>query len=379
MERIPKKAPLPCFGLDHNRHDPICQACPHFDSCLAHTGSRADKVPLNQVRFNLIPANVPEKFRRSVRHEIMCVTDRTMHLDDPEIPHLQRLYADCYYSVFLRNPTDNVAQVKDAIVTHARKAACSVRMYILANMMAHKVHEANVIKNTEKLRAAKFHAKLLAAAFSVKRAKAYQQMCHDEFGTFTLTSLAVLTESDGKDNIESTMLRSEVTAALWFVRYKIFNGGDALSAAAEMYKQEELQLAPEWLAIEKSYLDLILKPYVAKTIHDTEAVERHRFNVFQVHHHYKGHLSSQRLAFMARERIMPQAVNTVLNAFNQRPDDFLYPRIAVKDPLDFWQSVALTLRHYHCWLYLNGLPSYFTPRRNETLVALGLNSPTNHT
>jgi len=359
MERIPQKAPLPCYGLEHDRFDPTCAKCPHAAGCLAHMGSRADKVPLNRIKFDLTPEDAPDKFKDSLRTEVF-------NMDDPELPHLQRLYCDCFLSVFHKNPTDNISLFKADITANAHESECSVRMFMLANMVAHKIHEAAVITNTEKGRAAQFRAKLLTGALSVKRAKTYQQMCHDQFGTFTLTSLAVLTDSDDKDDMESTMLRSEVTAARWLVRYKIFNGG---LAPQEMYANVELELAPEWLAIEQTYIDLILKPYAAKEIKGTEADERHRFNVHQVHCFYKSHLSNQRIALIARQRIMPVAVEQVVSSFNHRLDDFLYPRTPITKPLEFWNSLALTLRHYHCWLYLNGEPSYFTPRRNEKLIA----------
>lgn len=358
MERTPQKAPLPCYGLEHDRLDPQCQACPHFDGCLKHMGSRADKVPLDRVKFDLTPAEATDKYKDKLRKE-------AFGMDDPELPYIQRLYSDCYLSVFHKNPTDNISQYREEVKLNAMKAHCSVRMYILANMVAHTVQDKAVNTNTEKQRVAKFHAKLLTGALGIKRAAMYQEMCNDRYGTFTLTSLAVLTDMDDKDDIEAAMLRSEVRAAKWFVRFKIFNGGPVVQA---LYDSEELHLAPEWLAIEKSYLDTVLKPYMAKEIKGTEAVEKHRYNVFQVHTHYKRNLGSQKLAWISRQRILPQAVLEVVNSFGLKPDDFLYPRITVNDPMQFWLSLSLTLRHYHCWLYLNGEPSYFTPRRNEKLV-----------
>lgn len=349
MERHPQKAPLPCFGLEHNRSDPQCQVCPHADGCLAHMGSRANKVTLDRVKFDI----VPEKFRKEA-----------LEMDDPELPHLQRIYTDCYASVFHRNPVDNISQFRSVVALNAQKAQCSVRMFMLANMVAHKIHSEHVIKNTEKLRASPFKAKLLTGELSIKRAKTYQEMCHDQFGTFSLTSLAVLTDSDDKDDLASVMLSSEITAAKWVVRYKIFNGGPA---ELMLYESEELQLAPEWLAIEQSYVDLILKPYIERKIKGSEAVERHRFNAFQVHTYYKRHMNNQRLAWLTRQSILPNAVKQVVSIFKHQPDDFLYPREPVTDAMQFWKSLALTIRHYHCWLYLEGAPSYFTPRRNETL------------
>lgn len=357
MERISQKAPLPCFALEHDKFDPKCQTCPHQDSCVDHMLSRKDKVPLNQVKFNLTPEESPEKYKAELQLEEMDVAD-------PELPYLQRLYCDCFASVFHRNPTDNISLYREEIAKNARLSECSVRMYMLANMVAHSVHEKTVIANSERQRTVRFRAKFLCGALGVKRAKTYQEMCNDRFGTFSLTSLAILEDSD-KSDIESTMLRSEVTAACWLVRYKIFNSGPG---ALETYRHVELELAPEWLAIEQTYLELVLKPYRVGEIKGTETLDLHRFTVNKTHGYYKTHLSSQKLAFLSRQRIMPQAVQEVLGNFNHRPDDFLYPRTPVNKPMEFWQALALTIRHYHCWLYLNNEPSFFTPRRNEKLV-----------
>lgn len=355
MERQPQKTPLPCFGLEHDAHDPQCQACPHAQDCVVYMGSRANKVTLDRLKFDI----VPEKFRKDA-----------LDMDDPELPHLQRLYVDCHLSVFQKSPldSDNVShiRIREAVAKNANKSQCSVRMFMLANMVAHKIHNQHVIEHTEKLRASPFRAKLLTGELSIKRARTYQEMCRDQFGTFSLTSLAVLTDGDDKDDLAATMLSSEITAAKWVVRYKIFNGGPP---EISLYESEEIQLAPEWLAIEQSYIDLILKPYIEHKTKCTPTQEQHRFNVFRVHSYYKRHIPSQRLAWLTRQSILPATVKQVLSIFRHTPDDFLFPRTPpVTDPMQFWKSLALTIRHYHCWLYLNGSPSYFTPRRNETLV-----------
>lgn len=352
MERTPQKAPLPCYGLENNTLDPRCQACPHSVGCRELMGSRLDKVPLDRLTFDIVP--------KSFRLE-------AFEMDDPELPHLRRLYTDCYMSVFRKNPVGNAFLAKEAIAANARRAKCSVRMFLLANMVAHKVHQAEIIEHTEKARPSTFNPKSLATKFSVKRAEKYQAMCADEFGTFSLTSLAVLTDSEDKDDMESIMLNSEITAARWIVRYKIKNGGPP---EQPMYESEELRLAPEWLAIEDSYINLILRPYIDRKIKSTEAIEQHRFNVFQVHCYYKRHLNHQKLAFTTRQRILPEALKHVMSAFNHRPGDFLHPRTPVTDLMGFWKSLGLTIRHYHCWLYLEGEQSYFTPRRNEVLIPI---------
>jgi len=351
MERTPQKAPLPCFGLEHSRTDPVCQQCPHEKECAKYMGFRYDKVPLDKVRWDL----VPEKFKMEA-----------LDMDDPELPHLNRLWVDCYLSVFHKKPKESISLYAEKIAANARAVPCSVRMFILANMVAQREHERQIVENTDKLNRSPFRAKMLTGALSIKRATTYQEMCHDEFGTFTLKSLSILTDNDPdgeedlKDDMESIMLRSEVTAATWYVRYKIFNEGPGEDT---LYESEELQLAPEWLAIEQTYIDIILKPYIERKIKGSPSVERHRHNVFQVHAHYKRNMSVQRVAMLARQRIMPEAIRQVCSVFNHTADDFLYPREPESKPMRFWRRLALTIRHYHCWLYLNNEPSYFSSRR----------------
>lgn len=321
-------------------------------------GSRADKIPLARVKFNIIPEGVKADFKEEAFD--------TLVVEDPELPHIQRLYTDCFYSVFQRNPTDNISQYKTEISANARKAECSLRLFMLANMVGHTIHEGAVITNTQKARAAKFHAKLLTGERSIKRAGMYQAMCRERFGTFSLKSLSVLLDKEDKDDIGDKLYLSELTAAKWVVRHKIFSGADSCAA---LYSAEELQLCPEWLALEVTYNNLILTPYIERTLKKgTEAIERHRHSAFQTHTFYKRHLNHQKMAWIARQRMLPAVLKQVLNHFSLREDDILYPREPVTDVMGFWLRLALTIRQYHCWLYLNGEPSFFTPRRSETLV-----------
>jgi len=351
MLQVPQKAPLPCYGLEHNRSDPMCQKCPHFDGCLEHMGSRADKVPLNRVRFNILP----EKFRQHI-----------YDLDDPELPFLQRIYSDCYLTVFHRNPTDNVGQYKEKVAANARAASCSLRMFILANMVAHEVHEQEVIEHTEKMRSAPFRVKLLTGDFAVKRAQTYQQLCRDRYGSFTLKSLDVLTDED-RHPADSVMERNETTAALWLVRFKIFKGVQRDPTFLAFYEAKEFELDPEWLALEENYERLIFNPHTKKQT-GTEAVRRHRFNVGMVLGHYKKHPALAREAWLARQEVLPATLSTVLSRFAYRPEDFLYPRDPITDIMGFWLELGMVIRHNQCWKYLEGEPSLFGPRRNETLV-----------
>lgn len=351
MLQVPQKAPLPCYGLKHNRADPMCQQCPHFDGCLEHMGSRADKVPLNRVKFNILP----DKFRQHI-----------YDLHDPELPFLQRIYSDCFLSVFKRNPTDNVGMHKDKIAANARAASCSVRMFMLANMVAHEVHEKQVIDHTEKQRAAPFRVKLLTGDFAIKRAQTYQQLCRDRYGSFSLTSLDILSKKD-RYSADAAMEDNETTAALWIVRFKIFNGVPPDQTFLTFYESNEFQMAPEWLALEEYYERLIFLPHKEKPT-GTEAIKQHRFNVGMVYGHYKKHPKLAREAWLSRQAALPDTLSTVLSQFGYRPEDFLYPRDPITDIMKFWLELGMVIRHNQCWKYLEGEPSLFGPRRNETLV-----------
>ena len=350
MERTSQKAPKPCFGLEHNRHDPECQACPHFDACLAHSASRVDKVALNKVQFDI----VPEPFRK---HQY--------DMDDPELPFLQRTYTDCFSSVFHKNASDNVSRFKAEIASNALKASCSLRMFMLANMVAHEVAEKEVVIHTERARAVPFRAKLLTGDLSVKRAKTYQQLCRDRYGTFSLNSLQVLSNED-KDDLEKSMALSELSAARWIIRYKIHCGTPREESLKALYESEELQLDPEWLALEETYEELVLKPFIEHPS-GTQAVQRHRYSVLQVYKHYKHHITSARIAWLTRQSVLPDTVLEVISSFGYDPSDFLYPRDPVRKPMSFWMELSLAIRHNHCWRFLQGEPSYFSPKRNEVL------------
>ena len=344
MKQESKKSPLACFGLELDRYDPQCKSCPHFNDCLVHMGSRADKVPLSKIRFDI----VPEVFQKDV-----------YETDDPEAPHLQRLYVDCFSSVFHTHTTDNVFKYRTEILSSARKVNCSLRMFLLANMVAHEIHQNEVITHTERQAKANFRPKLLTGQLAIDRANTYQELCTNRFGTFSLKSLSILSDDD-KNTLDAPLLQSEITAGRKIISLKIHTSEPAEPL---LYESEEIQLAPEWLALEETYSEHVLKKYiVSKT--GTQVQQRHRFAVTQVLSYYKRYTNTAKHAWLTRQSIMPEAVRFVLSSFNYQPDDFLYAREPVTDAMQFWTRLGLVIRHNHCLRFLAGDSSYYTPRRN---------------
>ena len=344
------QTPLTCFGLENDPLDSRCVICPHKTECLKFMGLRAGKITLDKLRFEIAPKKLSEHWK-----------EHPITYDDPEAPMLLSLYRDCYMTVFSKYPptADNPHQVKEDIVRHARAAGCSVRLFILANMVAQAVHEEIIQKHTEKARPTRFHASLLKGKRALTRAEKYAQACKDRFGTFSVSSLATLQSKEmERDEVQSQMLNSEITAGQFVVRHKIHHGGPPFEA---LYAETEFHLHPNWLAIEPSYKTTILDPYLKNRTGD-ESLKDHRFSVCQVIGKLKRSFAYQTLMFKRREQIMPEAVRRVLSYFDVRPQDFVCEAKAVTSPMDFWIHLGRTLQQYHCWLLLQGEPSYFKRR-----------------
>ena len=63
--------------------------------------------------------------------------------------------------------------------------------------------------------------------------------------------------------------------------------------------------------------------------------------------------------------VVDEAVRRVLAYFSVQPEDLLYEPAPVTDPMSLWIEIGRTLQHYHCWLYMEGRPSYFTRRTTK--------------
>jgi len=347
LERTPITAPLPCFGLEHDPLDPICRNCTHEPECLKYMGSRASKLPLDRIRFNILPEAMA---KREAARELTAI--------DPEAPYMERLYVDCFFSVFLQKPQDKsgISLYRKQILANATKSNCSLRMFFLANMVGHQVSEESVIDHTDRAIAHKFKVKHLTSKLAVSRCEAYAKLCRKNFGTFSLSSLSTLADTDyERSEVESNMLTSEVTAGSFIVAYKTSHGGPPYEA---LYAQEELQLDPYWLALEPTYRSYLLPDGVKRE--GTEVQLQHRFSVNQVQRQLARNPTDFRRLWVMRQRIMPEAVSRVLATAHYRPDDFLIENRPVLSALELWNQLGRAIQHYQCHQYLEGEPSVFS-------------------
>jgi hypothetical protein len=345
MKPVPVQRPLPCYSLEYNKADPRCQVCPHQTGCVQHSGRRAIQVPLSKAKFRLIPDSYEKAY--------------DFDLEDPELPHVQRTYFDCYDTIFNRAASDDVTRSAKELLAAARQTQCSLRLYILANMVGHRESQKTRITKTEQALPRPFRAKMLLGTTATKRARMYAEMCNKEFGTFALSSLSSLVEENFTDkSLEKHMLHSETVVGKYIVGYKILHGGPAWDS---LFDAHELTLDPYWLAIDETYLFTKLQPYLEKKC-GTEQIQQHRFSVTQVLGYLKKHSTAAVNTFHVREAIMPQAVAEVLHHYGHQPDDFNIDPEPIVKPLEFWVYLGRALQQFQCLLYLEGKPSLLARR-----------------
>jgi hypothetical protein len=341
MERIAKSVPKPCYAVEFDLSNPVCQECEFQKSCYDDLGPRKHLVSLDKVEFTLVPA----AFGLS---KIPC--------DDPELPTIERTYILCHRTIFGRRPKDKIGKHLNSILANVRKSKASIRMFMLANLVGYQQHQKTVAEHIDREEKNYYNAKLFTYANAVTRVEMYQEMCQKEFGTFNLSSLETLTEGGYAENdIEQRMEHSETTAALAVVGHKIRRGGPPWEI---VYDSQELTLDPHWLATEETYTKTIITPYLAGN-KGTKLQASHRYSVLQVKAQMKKKKDWAIAVFQARERVMPVVVSRVLHHFGYRPKDFEIERKPIIEAMEFWEGVGRAIQHVECLRYIDGDRSVF--------------------
>lgn len=341
MERIAQSVPKPCYAVEFDLSSQVCRECEFQADCFEALGVRKQKISLDKVEFTLVPKGYGLS-------RIPC--------DDPELPTIERTYIVCHQTIFGRRPKDKIGKHLNSILANVKKSKASIRMFMLANMVAYQQQQRLVAERTEKGEKEFYSTVLFTYANSVSRVEMFREMCQKEFGTFNLSSLDTLTEGGYAENdIERRMEHSEITAARTLIGYKIRNSGPGWKA---LYEHQELTLDPYWLATEKTYEETILKPYWAGD-KGTKMLANHRYSVTQVMAQMKKKKDWAIAIFQARERVMPGCVSRVLHHFGYLPKDFEVNQVPVVSVMEFWVEVARAIQHVECIRYIDGDRSVF--------------------
>jgi hypothetical protein len=293
------------------------------------------------------------------KEELRCI--------DPDIQNLDRVYRDCFKAIFNCKPRDDARRYKKEILNLVSSSGYSLKMFILANMVAHKISQETVVECTEKAQSTVFTAKALSMPYAVKRCKAYAETCEKDYGIFNLSTLSSLANEDYASNdIESAMLHSEIVAGRFVTTYKIMHGGKPYDA---LYEHEELTLSPYWLAIEPTYKLHVLDRYWPNRC-GTEKQNQHRFEVICIHKQLARHVKDQYRMFLIRQRIMSKALESVLMMQHHKPQDFLISNKPVTDAMTLWLSIGRIIQHYQCYLLYSDESSLFQNRRGKINIEL---------
>lgn len=339
-ELTPSNPPLPCFAQEFNAADPKCADCAHTVECQRYMRTRLNRVPLSKATFHILPVAYELRFN--------------IEADDPETPELQRVYILCHTTVFGKEPTDySMGRHREAILTNVRKADCSLRLFLLANMLGHQRMEKEFAAKTALAKSKPFKLHMLSEHKALERARMYAELCRKEFGTFTLSTLSVLSETNNDANdIEQRLLNSEITVGRWLVGHKMIHGGPPYDL---LYECEEINLDPYWLAIDDNYKKLVLD----KEVKSSQELRRHRYSVVQSVSYLKRHRNIAIAVFRARQQMMPQAITRVLDYFGYQVDDFEIEDKPVTNPLELWVLLGRAIQHFNLLNYLSGEKSIF--------------------
>lgn len=265
-------------------------------------------------------------------------------VSDPELASIQGLYDRCWMMVFGEDERPDylgkVAAAETRIKHNATESGCSLEMFVLSNMMAHK----------ETAPERRFNSSMLIGKYSVKRADRFRGACHKLYGVFDAESMGDLLGTYGSNEMVEIMLNSEIIAGSHVVGWRATRSGPPLKS---LYEMHEIGLDPAWLAIEPSYYDLVLREHRERPSGTTEQ-RRHRYRVAKMIGELKRNKKKAVAAFRCRQDVMPKAVSRVLSVVGFSARSFEVEDRPVTDAMEFWSKLGTAVQHYRCILAVNG-------------------------
>lgn len=332
MEPTPYKSPLPCFGFELDLHTDRCRVCSHQLACVKMMGRRGNRLTLDKATFNIVPPAF--KGRADANDD-----------DDPEFVYMDRVYSLCYSSIFDKHVAVSLKKHRSAIAEKAKAAKCSIRLYMLAAMMGHLRSQDEILGHTHGGYAAEMNPKHLLSSRAEEHVRIYADICRKKFGAFTIAELDMLHSGNiVTDDIQTRMLHSEVIAGKFIVAAKAKGEAEIEQA---LYSRYEIALDPHWLAIEPSYAELILRPFLKKKFGNT-ADQHHRQATLKIVGFLKAHAAAAHAVHLARNFVMKPALSRVLDSHRRSLDDFEIEAVPVTDAVAFWKDLGRALQHVFC-------------------------------
>lgn len=314
----------------------MCPGCPHRPDCTVLMGRFANRVNADEAHFKLLP--IP--LERAVAYSRDA---------DPDIEGIEKVYEFCHRWVFGHKPHDRLPANKQIMLSLIRESRVSIKLYFLTNMLAWEDTNHTL----------PFRSRALTGPSAVHLVKTWAKIAQERFGVFDTTALDKMAKAKVADeDFETKLLNSEITAGSWITGYKMTSSGNL---AHYLYAAKELDLDPYWLAIEESYIDRVLLPWVNGGISRRvdDVTRRHRHTAAQIHGLLKREKRRAVLLFLTREKIMPEAVRRVLSQRGYHPEDFQVEQTSFTNPLKFWANLGVAMQQMELRALLLGMPGFF--------------------
>lgn len=321
----PISSPRACYGLSQDTRNPECKLCSHFSACFTHMGTRARRVTLDRLTFDLVPPGL---------HKLPAAGF------DPE-QDINALYQSSYRLVYGTNPNDTLGKFTPTVLRLARQAKVSVSNFITISMVGYSLAWPDKA----------FTPGCLTGNQALSRVKTYAQACLDKFGTVDLYGLDALTnQNNAQYSLRTRMLNTEVTVGKWIIEWKLDNEGPPYSALFDALEQD---LDVNWLAIEPRYAPR-LQAYTQTanaTANSHSVALKMRVLKKRKHESYAN--------FVYRQMVLPEALKQVLSEFSYMPTDFERVNEPVTDALQFWHRLALAIQHVECLKWIDLGTGYY--------------------
>jgi len=356
---VAKKTPMLCFGIDQNLSTVTCRNCLHKMECFNAMGRRVRQRSLGAAEF----AFVPEQFK--------------VPKDKPTLNYARHIYGHCYSTVYGRFPDsgDTIGSNFEAIEAQRAKVGCSLKIYIIACMLAHRDNQKRLIDFDQRDVEVVFRASGLASPHLLNDVLLLKKLCLREYGTFDVVSVTAMTDIEcAHDDLARRLLASEMLAGEFIIQWKQTHKGEPWAA---LFDAHEADLDVDWLAIEECYTKRIRPVTTKKVMRDDgqivevkiagqelkvpEKIRKVRYAVNQ----RTGILKRRNMlalgAFTTREHVMSIAIRRVLSKWHLEPDDFEINYEAEKGrPLMIWYWLGIAIQHVHMIWALEGKPSQFS-------------------
>ena len=311
--------PLPCYGVEHDASCEICQQCQHAPGCRELMGDRLERVTLDHARFSLVPD--------AFHHRTMKVTEA-----ERDLP---AFYAQTYAQVFGCPPAGSIGWDGPKLIELAEEAGCSAKMFIFTCMFGHLQQREGPHDF--------FTPGQLVDGRALQRVNTYAKACRTKYAAFNVNAIDQLAKThNAACDLNARMLRSEIKAGRWIIRFKLRHDGAPYAPALEALEDE---LDPDWLAIEPHYTETLLA-YSRRE--DDGSHQRTRNAALERYGRIKKHRHEALASFLARERAMPEAIDLVLAEISYAPQDFEIRDPPVTETLRFWYRLALAIQHMEC-------------------------------